>query len=63
MANMGWYQDELYERAQERWIENFIDDNGREPTEEEIEAATEDAYESYISGLADSAYDRMKEGD
>jgi len=60
---MGWYQDELYERAQEQWIENFIEDNEREPTEEEIEDATEDAYSSYLGRLIDSTYDRIKEGD
>lgn len=61
---MGHYQDELYEAATElleRFIEQFIDDHGREPTEEEILAAEHDAYIDYVSGLADSYYDQMKD--
>lgn len=58
---MGWYQDELYMAAEERFVENFIDQHDREPTEAEIEAGLEDAYTDYVSGMADAAYDRMKD--
>lgn len=59
---MGWQQDDLYEAATEYFIEKFIDDYGREPTEEEILAAEHDAYVNYVSGLADSYHDAMKDG-
>jgi len=52
---------DMYERATEQFIEQFIDNHGREPTEEEILAAEEDAYQNYISGMEDAIYERMKD--
>lgn len=60
---MGHFQDDLYEAARERWIEQFIEDNDREPTDEEIDDAMNEAYIDYVSGMADAAYDRMRDGD
>lgn len=52
---------ELWIRAEEAWIEQFIDDNDREPTEDEIEEASVRAYENYIADLTDNAYEQMRE--
>lgn len=58
---MGYWQDDMYEAAIEEWINNFIKDNDREPTEDEIEAASDDAYQNYVSGMADAACDAYKD--
>lgn len=52
---------DLYELAISRWIESFIIDNDREPTDEEIEAGSEDAFENYIAAMTDETHDRMKD--
>lgn len=51
----------VYERAIERWIENFIEDHGREPTDDEIDAAEEEAVENYLCSEADSVYESMRD--
>lgn len=52
---------DTYEAAIEQWIDAFISDNDREPTDDEIEAASDKAIEDYIASKGDSAYERMRE--